>query len=71
MLFFKEPRCCQLAYFSLFHISETEGTGFTGKFCAHILQAKTENKLHDSAMNETNTIYDTQLPYFDFITSGS
>lgn len=41
------------------------------KFCAHILQAKMEKKCHDSAMNETNTMYDIQFPYFNFITNGS
>lgn len=70
MLFFKEPRCCQLAYFSLFHVSETEGTGFT-EILVHILQAKVEKKLHDSAMNKTNTMYDIEFPYFNFITNGS
>lgn len=30
-----------------------------------------EKKLHDSATNETNTMYDIQFAYFNFITNGS
>lgn len=58
------------ANLSLFHVSVTSRELGSQKFCAHILRAKIQKKLYDSAMNEMNTMYYIQFVYFNFITNG-
>lgn len=52
------------------HVSVRSRELGSQKLCAHILRAKMWKKLHDSAMNEMNTMYYIQFVHFNFIING-